>query len=286
MNRQGFSLLTVLWTVTLLSVVSGAVLAGARIGSAATRNRLYLTRSGWAREACLEILKGDYAERQELPAPDDSISLGRDTWCRVTVEDPGALLHLNRASPSQLRALMGVDSVVAAVLDWRDDDHDARNHGAEDDWYRARGRRQARDSGFADPSELAYVKGVLGEDYRRLIPLVTVRGTGAINLNSAPRSVLQTIPQLSGEAINRLLFRRESAQPITTAEHLAAILSPNARQRLLKDYAGFLSRVSFKPQVLVAHVEGWVSRSPVRARMVVTLVPIGQRLAVVRREVS
>lgn len=285
MNRRGFSLLTVLWTVTLLSLVSGAVLAGARTGGAATRNRLYLTRSGWAREACLEILKGDYAEQQKLPAPNDSISLGRDTWCRVTMEDPGARLHLNHASPSQLRALMGVDSVVAAVLDWRDDDHDARNHGAEDDWYRARGRRQARDSGFADPRELAYVKGVSPEDYRRLHPLLTTRGTGAINLNAAPRSVLRTIPALSSEAINMLLFRRERAQPVTSPEHLAAILSPNARERLLQDYAGFLSRVSFKPRVLVAHVEGWVSRSPVRARMVVELVPMGRRLAVVRREV-
>lgn len=80
--------------------------------------------------------------------------------------------------------------------------------------------------------------------------------------------------------------RQTHTQQHVSPEHLAAILSPNARERLLQNYAGFLSQVSFNPQVLVVHVEGWVSRSPVRARMVVTLVPIGQRLAVVRREVS
>ena len=61
MSRRGFALLAVLWTLTAITMLTGAAMAVARLGSATTRNRVLLTRAAWAREACAEILQARYA---------------------------------------------------------------------------------------------------------------------------------------------------------------------------------------------------------------------------------
>src|SRR6058998_1614592 len=78
--RGGFALLAVLWTLTAVTVLTGAALAGARLVSATTRNRVLLARAAWAREACSEILQARYAQDPSVRHL-DSVDLGRGTWC-------------------------------------------------------------------------------------------------------------------------------------------------------------------------------------------------------------
>ena len=68
MNRRGFALLAVLWTLTAVTVLGGAAMVVARLGAATTRNRILLTRAGWAREACVEILSSRYAYQAAIQA--------------------------------------------------------------------------------------------------------------------------------------------------------------------------------------------------------------------------
>jgi hypothetical protein len=80
-------LLAVLWTLTAVTAFTGVALAVAQVGSTTTRNRVWLARAGWAREACIEILQARYAQDVSTRLL-DSVDLGRGTWCKATLEAP------------------------------------------------------------------------------------------------------------------------------------------------------------------------------------------------------
>ena len=284
MSRRGFALLAVLWVLTALSVLGGVALAVARTGSQTTRNRILLARAGWAREACVEILLARYAQNPAVRAV-DSVDLGRGTWCRVTLEDPAAKLNLNLGSREQLVAVLNfvsrvsvaaVDSLADALLDYRDPDTIPRPFGAE--------TATNRNGPLADVAELAYVRGFDSSLVDRLTLVLTTRGPGVINVNAAPPEVLATLPGMTDEAIRVLLGGRASGRPIRSADDFAALLSKSARSALLTAYPDFVRAATFAPAQLVARVEGGVRGTPIVARATLTLVPLPDRLAVIRRE--
>lgn len=281
MKRSGFALLAVLWVLTALSVLTGVALAVARTGSQTTRNRILLARAGWAREACVEILQARYAQNPTVPRL-EPIYLGRGTWCAATLEDPAAKLNVNLADRDALLTALSAfsrrpsaDSLVDALLDWRDPDAIARPYGFEDDGN--------QNGPFADVRELQYVRGFDSVLVARLTPFLTTRGTGVINVNAAPREVLATLPGITEEVILVLLGRR-SGRPVQSADELAALLSKSARAELLAQYPEFVRAATFAPPLLVAVVEGGVKGTPLVARVTLTLVPVPGRLAVIRRE--
>src|SRR5438046_8732469 len=101
MNRRGFALLAVLWTLTAVTVLAGTAITAARLGSTTTRNRVLLARAAWAREACAEILQARYAQDPSVREV-DTVDLGRGTWCTAALDDPSAKLNLNVADRATL----------------------------------------------------------------------------------------------------------------------------------------------------------------------------------------
>ena len=282
MNRRGFALLAVLWTLTAVTVLSAAALAGARLGSATTRNRVLLARAGWARESCAEILQARYAQDPSIRHL-DSVDLGRGTWCSVTLQDPSTRLNLNLADRPALVTVLqavvdrwvAVDSLADALLDWRDTDAVPRPLGDE-----SFGNRNGP---FADVWELRHVRGFTDARVARLAPFFTTRGTGAINVNAAPREVLATVPGITEETVRILMMHRDMAS-LPNADALAGLLSPSARATLLASYPEFVRAAVFAPPQLVGIVTGGVRGTPITARVTLTTVPVAGRLAVIRRE--
>src|SRR6266700_2623032 len=135
MSRRGFALLAVLWTLTAITMLTGAAMAVARLGSMTTRNRVILARAAWAREACAEILQARYAQ-------DPSMKLN------LNLADRAALVTVLQAV---VRPSAPVDSLVDALLDWRDPDAIPRPFGDE-----SSGNRNAP---LADVWELRSVRG-------------------------------------------------------------------------------------------------------------------------------
>jgi len=282
MNQRGFALLTVLWVVAALSGIVGATLALARTGSATSRNRITLTRAAWAREACAEIVLGRY-NRDSAVKGVDTVDLGRGTWCRAVVSNTAARLDLNDASPRALRSVLQNDTLVDALLDWRDADDLARPLGAEGEWYRRAQRREPRDGPLADVEELRLVRGFDSSRFARLSGLLSTGGTGQLDINAAPAELLATLPGLGTEAIQVVLSRRSLGQPIRGTEQLIALLSPGARDTLLQHYQEFTRHAVYTIPRLNAHLEGGVRGALPVAHAMVTLVPAGERLAVVER---
>jgi type II secretory pathway component PulK len=282
MSRRGFVLLTVLWVLATLSALVGLSLMVARTGTEITRNRGALTRGEWAREACVEILLSRYAGDTDIRSL-DTIDLGRETWCRADLADPAAKLDLNHASPAALGSVIGNDTLVDALLDWRDPDSLERSFGAEAPSYRAVGARLPRNGPLADIEELRLVRGFDSVSVSRLTALLTVEGIGEINLNAASREVLQTLPGLGPEGVSVVLARRAAGEPLPGSDHLISLLSPSGRAMLLRDYQEFIRRAVYSPSRFVATVEGGVRGIAPVSRAAITLVPATGRLAVIRR---
>jgi type II secretory pathway component PulK len=282
MSRRGFALLAVLWTLTAMTVLTGAAISVARLGSATTRNRILLARAAWAREACVEILQARYAQDAFIRAL-DTVDLGRGTWCTASLEDPSVKLNLNLADRQALVAVLqpivrrsrAVDSLLDALLDWRDPDAVPRPLGDESSGN--------RNGPFADIWELRYVRGFTDTLVARLAPFLTTRGTGAINVNAAPPEVLAALPGVTAETA-RLLMMHRGRTPLSNADALAGLLSPGARATLLASYPEFVRAAVFAPPQLLGVVTGGVRGTAITARVTLTMVPVAGRLAVIRRE--
>jgi len=282
MSQRGFALLAVLWTLTAVTVFTGAVMTVAQLGGATTRNRVGLARAGWAREACVEILQARY-ERDPAIRHLDSVDLGRGTWCSASLADPSANLNLNVADRPSLVTLLqavvhrpiGVDSLVDALLDWRDPDQVPRRYGDESPGN--------RNGPLADVWELRYVRGFSDSLVGTLARFLTTRGTGAINVNAAPPEVVATLPGMTEETV-QMLTRHRGEMPLPNADALAGRLSPSARSALLARYPEFVRSASFTAPELVGTVVGGVRGTRLVARVTLTMVPVAGRLAVIRRE--
>lgn len=260
MSRRGFALLAVLWVIAALAALVGAGLLVARLGSATTRNRILLARAEWARDACGEILEARFVADPTMRAL-APIDLGRGTSCRAWLEDPGARVNLNTADRDVLAQLFAelrlaptpADSVLA---------------------------RRSRGTIY----DVREVPGFDSVAAARIAPFVTTRGSGAINVNAAPREILRLLPGMTEESVMALLSRR-STHPLGTADELSGVVSRSARATLLGGYAEFVRISTFAPQQLIATLEGSVRGPPaIVARATLTVVPVPGRLAVVRRE--
>ena len=254
-RRRGSALLLVLWLLVLLAGVVALGLGGARTGTGAARNRLALLRAGWAREACLEILR---ARARGLPEDSllprmlrvDSVDLGQGIWCEATVEDPGERLQLNRAAERALAVLFGDSAVAGAVVAGRP-------------WPAVE----------ALPAPLA-----------RWAAWLTVRGVGLVNLNAAPREVLATLPGVGPDGAAALAASRAPGRPLRSIDEAIAALPEASRVRVLARYDQFAAAITFRPSELVVIASGHAGGGGLATAVTATLVPAGGRLAVIRRE--
>jgi hypothetical protein len=113
--------------------------------------------------------------------------------------------------------------------------------------------------------------------------LVTVDGPGTVNLAAAPREVLVALPGISPESAERLLARRTAGRPIASLDELAGLLSPSARGLLLASYSDLARLATFAAPQLKVTAEGDVEGEAPRATIEVMVVPLPERLAVIRR---
>ncbi len=179
-SRRGFALLTVLWLVALLGGVTSGLLMIVRHEQNLSQNRVALTRVRWAQDACLGILQAHYARQQDVRVV-DLTDLGRGVWCRAAVTDLTARVNLNLAPRALLRAALDNDSLVDALMDWRDPDSALTGRGAEQGWYAAHRRDGPRNGPFRSVAELTLVRGFEAAPDAWLDAIFTVEGDGRIN---------------------------------------------------------------------------------------------------------
>jgi type II secretory pathway component PulK len=208
--------------------------------------------------------------------------------CRVALDPGGRTIDVNTADAELLgRALQQlavpaarVDSLVDAVLDWRDPDALPRAKGAEGNWYLERGRPPPRNGPFGDVRELSRVRGL--EHLAGLDSLFGVE-PGAIVLDRAPFAVIAALPGFTAEAIARVAEHRLRGAPVGNLLAFSAELSPSARSQLLAHYQELIRLTASEPEAWRLVVYGETSGSPVTAVLELRLARAGNRAAIVRR---
>ncbi len=262
MNRRGVALLAVLWVLVALMGVAGVTLAALRSGERASLNRLALTRGRWAAESCLAIVRARYAKPGAIARPleqlaIDSMDLGAPIWCRGWIELPDTKVNLNRATPAMLVALVRDTLLVQRILAGRP-------------WPDARAMGTAL---VGDTTRLEWLEAVF-----------TVRGSGRIDPDRAPLEVLAVLPGMDRAGALAVLGARRAGRQFQDADQLIGVLPPAARVSVMADYPSFVAATEWAPSEVVLHLEGHGGATAPVARVVVTVIPLADRLAIVRRE--
>lgn len=297
MNRRGFALIAALWLLTAISLVAldlslrardhrrsaanvqedavarGAADAGVAHARALLERRLLVARRSG------EDDWGDPWSRLDRVLP-DSVPLSGAAY-RVQLRDAGAALHLNRAGEDELRRLLtalrvdagAADRIAQAAADWRDADALRRPRGAERAEYVKEGAAVLpADQPFRDVAELRHVRGMTDEIYRRVSPYLTVRGSGQVNLSSAPREVLLALPGMTEESVVLLLRMQRAGTTLSSPAALGEQLSPGARAIFERDLPRLMARATTETREVEIRSSGWVNGGRMR--------PVQEALAV------
>jgi general secretion pathway protein K len=300
-RRNGFALLAALWVTVALSAMALTGLLVARDVMGGSRNRIALMRGQWRAEDCLEraraVINDALSGGHAIPRPvaggwealDRIVAASpamTDAACDVTLAPTGLAVDINTADGEQLLALfraMGIgepraDSMVDALLDWRDVDDIPRPMGAERAWYHAEGRFTPRNGPFAAVKELRRVRGFEDLPDSILNAVFTVE-PGRIVLGRAPLAVIASLPGIGEETLARIAERR-ARNVAADLNALIAELSPGSQALLVARYGDLTRLTTDKPDAWVLTARGGGYAVEVR------LAPAGSRAAIVRRRTT
>jgi type II secretory pathway component PulK len=303
-DRRGFALLAALWVTVGLSAMALTGLLIARSAVTAAWNRIALMRGRWRAEDCLEraraVIDDALSGGQAIPrriaggwnvldrvvAASPAIT---EAACDVTLRPTGIAVDVNAADAEQLLALLRVlsiaepraDSMVNALLDWRDADDIARPTGAESGWYRAVGGFSPRNGPLADVRELRRVRGfdeaMLPDS---VLDVVFTVEPGRIVWDRAPLAVIASVPGIGEEALARITELRFRGVALADVTALGRDLSPSAREFLDARYADVQRLTTDRPDAWIATARGGGATIEVR------LARAGARAAIVRRRTT
>jgi general secretion pathway protein K len=118
---------------------------------------------------------------------------------------------------------------VPALIDWTDKDDEVTcltfvqqdNLGAERDYYERRDPpRTCKNAPLDVVEEILGIKGITPENFQRLRPYLTCLGDGKVNINAAPKLVLQSLSEQIDEAIAQMILAQRQRKPFGTIGEL------------------------------------------------------------------
>jgi type II secretory pathway component PulK len=236
-NRRGFVLVSVLWVVALLTVITISYHHRARLEVRAARYSLDASQARMAARAAVErgILEvrnkavldsleqlpdrpplppsahfgQPWARARDLFKEDGYLDPGsgfENDVARYSIQDMERYININSAPEELIYELPGMSLPVARRIRYRvlgapgDDENGQR---------------------FQHASELRYIRGVDDEawygegDSPGLRDVLTTYGDGAINVNTAPLDVLLSLPDMEQSAAEDLIVLRSGADAVS-----------------------------------------------------------------------
>ncbi len=213
-SGRGIALIAVLWGLVLLAVIAASFATTSRTEIRLARNAMENARARALADAGVHraVLGLAETDPERRLAADGTLYrfVFVDGQALIRIEDEGGKIDLNRAPDQMLKGLFlaaGLDAdasaaMVDAIVDFRDANDARRLNGAEDDDYRAAGRRYgAKDRPFEAVEELRQVLGMTPELYALVAPALTVHSRQRkVNRDTASPLVLVALAAGSGAA--------------------------------------------------------------------------------------
>jgi general secretion pathway protein K len=231
-RRRGMVLVTVLWSIALLSALAMAASVSFRgfagvvaIGRDRVQGEALLT-------AGLEIAAGIIADADGRPLNDVETSVTLTTGAvRARLNDEGGRIDIGKAPVEVLAALLRsvgaparqADGAAAAIVQWGQRDNTGRLAAGSNN----NAAKNVLDHPFADVLELAKVPGVAPEWIAAMRRLTTVYGCETINPLTAPAGVIAALPGVDGGQLASFLAARR--QSPANAERIVAVLGSAQR---------------------------------------------------------
>jgi general secretion pathway protein K len=261
-RRDGFILIVVLGAVLTLSALLFGFTQTTRT-SLSKADSFYRTEQAWngawgGLQMALALIRDVNAlsadpQSAKLLTAENTFSLG-DAKCSVVIAEENGLLNVNRLKGADgqpdrqridqfLRLLDALNrqrkdlppigyGIVPAIIDWVDSDdelthltfvqHD--NTGAENDYYQMRTPPYPCRNGPMDTlDELLWVKGMTPECFGRLRPFLTCVGDGRIDINAAPKLVIQSLSEQMDAAMAEMIVQQRKLKPFRTVAELRRV---------------------------------------------------------------
>ena len=249
-SERGFALLLVLLVLALVAVVGAEFSYSMRLEASAVRAyKSEIIGNHLAETAVAQAIREIVADAPLVVEAEDGLltfytkdrralpRLGRakaelaggQYSYRITDEE--ARLNINTSPPERIDRLLVTlglekevrDTIVDSIQDWRDRDENHRANGAEsEDYYlKLPIPYRSRNANIESITELLQIKGITAEIYKgtkdrpALSSLVTARGTGTVNINTAG-SVVLTALGLSTAEITEIEQERHNNGPFET----------------------------------------------------------------------
>jgi general secretion pathway protein K len=227
-GERGLALLTVLWVLSLLSVIAAGLISQTHTELQITRNMTETARARALAEAgvflAIPRMLDPASETQWRPdGRERSIEYGGGE-IRIALRDEAGKIDINTAPDELLAGLFDVLGVapdeaahlVDAIADWKDEDDLRRVNGAEKDDYKRAGLAWVpRNGPFEAVEELRLVLGMTPELYERMLPFVTIYSQLArISPATAPEEVLRSVPGANADMIARFVAARARSDTV------------------------------------------------------------------------
>ena len=290
-RRRGFVLLTV------MSVVAGTVALGLLVVREAqafvltVSNRNAHTLSRWHALDCISRARSALEDDKTVATSvattwshlDEFLqvaaSVSQSQYCSLSATALGDGINVNAATPHELKRLLfaleirpaKADSLIDALLDWRDPDSEPRAFGAEAEWYAATNRAGPRNGLLRNTRELSLVRGY--ENLPTVVRMFTTDGARA-SLVHSPRAVLASLPGFTPELADEVIRRRSRGSLPSSILELAYALSGASRDSLMLRQGELAARVTIEPDGWVLVSQGRVGGSPVTSVLAVTVARI------------
>jgi general secretion pathway protein K len=220
--RRGIVLVTVLWSIALLSALAMAASVTFRgfVGiMSVDRHRIEadaLVSAGLETAAAIIDRLGD-APLREI---ENTVTLSTGS-VRIHLEDEGGRIDIGKAPAPVLASLLrsvGTPSAAADELARRAIEMRAPGKPADG------GTAVSTEQPFTDVLELAGIPGMRPEWLAAITLLTTVYGNETVNPLTAPRGVIAALPGVDGARLEAFLAQRRNFP--MDAERLARLLGP------------------------------------------------------------
>ncbi len=213
-GEKGSILIVALWSLLFLAALAVVVNAYTRSQldvSAKLKHRVkmhYLAKAG-VKRAILEI-ENDTADSYD--ALKDAWSNNEDAFKEIrlgdgmftiVLVDEERKVNINKASYPVLKNFFEIvgettsqeaSDIAASIIDWRDEDGEPRENGAESGYYLTLDPAYTcKDGDFEVLEELLLVKGMTQEIFNKVSNRITVYGAGAVNINTTDELVLRSL---------------------------------------------------------------------------------------------
>ena len=227
MREDGIALVAALWLTVMLTVIASGFAFSMHSEAMSARNALSVAQARATADGAVERVAFELARPRTSPdvwMPDGQVHTWTDGDATITATalDEAARIDLNTAAEPLLKGLLqnvgGLDADAAQAMaekieDWRDPDDLARPNGAEANEYTAAGRKYVpANAPFSTVGELQRVLTMTPGLAARVADSLTVysRQPG-VNLATAPREVLLSIPGTTPDQIDMFISQRADA---------------------------------------------------------------------------